>query len=68
MRGSFDPSPSLVGDKDLLLESVEFSLDVSKWRGREAEGPGVFKLSRVLGCMIARSPSPLMLRDGQFRE
>jgi hypothetical protein len=68
MRGSFDPSPSLVGDRDLLLESVELSLDVSKWRGREAEDPEVFKPNRALGCAIVRSPSPPMLRDGQFRE
>jgi len=68
MRGNLDPSPSLVGDKDILLESVEPSLDVSKWRGREDEGPEVFKLNRELGCVIDRSPSPPILRDGQFRE
>ena len=68
MRGNFDPSPSLVGDRDRLLESVELSLDVSKWRGREDEGPEVFRLNRGLGCVIARSPSPPILRDGQFRE
>lgn len=67
MRGSFDPSPPLVGDSDLLLGNVELSLDVSKWRGREDEDPEVFKLNRG-GCAIARSPSPPMLRDGQFRE
>lgn len=68
MRGNFDPSSSLVGDRDLLLESVELSLDVSKWRGREAEDPEVFKLNRAFGCVIVRSPSPPLLRDGQFRE
>jgi len=67
MRGNFDPSPSLVGDRDLLLESVELNLDVSKLRGREAEDPELFKLNRVL-CVIVRPPSPPILRDGQFRE
>lgn len=68
MRGSLDPSPSLVGDRGTLLESVEVSLDVSKWRGREDEDPEAFKLNRELGCEIVRSLSPPMLRDGQFRE
>ena len=30
IRGNFDPFPSLVGDKDLLTEREELSLDVSK--------------------------------------
>ena len=68
IQGSLDPSPSLVGDSDTLLESVEVSLDVSKWRGREDEDPEAFKLNRGLGCEIVRSPSPPILRDGQFRE
>jgi len=68
MRGSLDPSPSLVGDSGILLESVEVSLDVSKWRGREDEGPEAFKLNRELGCEVDRSTSPPILRDGQFRE
>jgi len=64
MRGSLDLSPSLVGDRDTLLESVEVSLDVSKWRGREDEDPEAFRLNRELGCEIARSSSPPI---GQFR-
>lgn len=68
MRGNLDPSPSLVGEIDLLLERVEFNLDASKWRGREDEGPEAFRLNRALGCEVVRSPSPLIPRDGQFRE
>jgi len=68
MRGSFAPSPSLVGDKALPPESVEASLDVSKWRGREDEDPEVFNLNREVGWESDRSPSPPTLRDGQFRE
>ena len=59
MRGNLDPSPSLVGDKDLLAEREVFNLNMSKWRGREDEDPGAFKLNRGLGCGIDRS-SPLM--------
>jgi len=68
MRGSLAPSPSLVGDRDVLLGSVEVSLDVSKWRDKEDEEPEAFKLNREPGCEIVRSPSPPVLRDGQFRE
>ena len=68
MRGNRDPSPSLVGDRDILLENVEVSLDVSKWRGWEDGGPEVFKLNRELDCEILWSPPPPALRDGQFRE
>lgn len=68
MRGNLDPSLSLVGDSDPLLESVVLSLDVSKWRGKEDEGPEVFKLNRGLGCVSVWSPSPPIPRDGQFRE
>jgi hypothetical protein len=68
MRGSLDPFPSLVGDKDLLPESVEVSLDVSKWRGSEDEDPEVFKPNRALDCGIDLSSSLPILRDGQFRE
>ena len=68
MRGNLDTSPSLVGDKDLLPESVEVSLDVSRWRGWEDKDPEVFKLNRELDCEIDRSPSPPILRDGQLRE
>ena len=67
MRGSLEPSPSLVGDRDLLTESAEPNLDVSKRRGREEEDPEVFKLNRGLCCEIDRSASSPMLRDGQFR-
>lgn len=68
MRGSLDPSPSRFGDKDLLAESVEANLDVSKWRGREDEDPEAFKLNRELGCGIVLSPSPVIPRDDQLRE
>jgi hypothetical protein len=67
MRGSLDPSPSLVGDKDFLVEREVLNLDMSKWRGREDEDPGAFKLNRGLGCAIDWS-SPPMFWDGQVRE
>jgi hypothetical protein len=67
MRGSLDPSPSLVGDNDLLTEREELNLEASKWRGRVDKDPDVFRLYRGLGCGIDRS-SPPMLRLGQFRE
>lgn len=68
IRGNLDPSPSLVGDIDLLLERVEFSLDVLKWRGREDDGPEAFRPNRALCCEVVRSSSPPIPRDGQFRE
>lgn len=67
MRGNLDPSPSLFGDSDVLLESVEESLGVPKWRGREDEDPEGFKLNREFGCESDRSSSPPIFRSGKFR-
>lgn len=67
MAANLDPPPSLVGDKDLLVEREALNLDASKCRGREEEDPEVFMLNRGLDCGIDLS-SPPTLRDCQFRE